>query len=88
MKRLQPYYDKLARKYSLNWAIAFTVVFAFYCCLGLFQFLKYFPHHDSVYLLVGPLDFLLGIIGIFHGAQVTHAVVRRLVANCRQQTQS
>lgn len=81
MRRLHPFYDNLARKYSLNWAIAFTAIFAFYSCMGLFQFLNYFHRPDGLYLVVGPFNFLLGGFGVIHGAQIIHAVVRRLVSN-------
>lgn len=83
MSRLHAYYDRHARNYSLNWAIALTVVSAFYCFAGLVLCLKYFQHHDNFYLFVGIFNTLLGILGIFQGAQVTHAVVRRLIAEAR-----
>jgi len=80
MSRLATYYDKLARNYSLNWAIALSLVFAFYTCIGIFQFLKYFHDHDTFYMFAGPFNTLIGAAGTFNGIQVIHAVVRRLVA--------
>jgi len=80
MSRLQRYYDSHARNCSLNWAIAITLIFSAYSFLGFLQFLKYFQHHDTFYLLVGPFNILLGIAGIFQGVYIIHAVVRRLIA--------
>lgn len=79
MNRLHPYYDRISRNYSLNWAIAITVIFSFICCMSFFQFFKYFQQHQSFYLILSPFNFLLGLAGIFQGAQITHAVMRRLV---------
>ena len=88
MKRLEAYYDRLARKYSLNWAIVMIALYAFYSCLGLFVFFKYFQQHDGFYLFVGPLNLVIGIFGVFQGAGIMHAVVRRLMAESRQTAQS
>jgi len=85
MSRLNAYYDRHARNYSLNWAIAFTVGSAFYCCAGLVLCLKYFQHRDEFFLFWGSLSVLIGAFGIFQGAQVTHAVVRRLLSESRPQ---
>jgi hypothetical protein len=84
MNRLHTYYDHLARNYSLNWAIAFTVIFSFICSIGFFQFLKYLHQHDPFYLFFAPFEFILGLAGAFQGVQITHAVVRRLVAESRR----
>jgi hypothetical protein len=86
MTRLQSYYDRTARNHSLNWAIALTIMAGSYCTIGVLQFLKYFQHHDSFYLFAGPIGILLGAVGIFQGVQVTHAVVRRLVAEASTAT--
>ena len=88
MTRLTAYYDKLARTYSLNWSIALTIMAAFYCCMGLLQSLRYIPHRESFWLIVGLFNIFLGAVGIFQGVHVTHAVVRRLIAESRQPTQS
>ncbi|HWG21406.1 MAG TPA: hypothetical protein VG225_12820 [Terracidiphilus sp.] len=88
MSRLQAYYDKISRKYSLNRAIAVTVCFSFYCCIGLFQLLSYFKHHDSFYLFAGPVSLLLGFGGTFQGSQIIHAVVRRLITQAQQNPHS
>jgi hypothetical protein len=83
MNRLQPYYDKLARTYSLNWAIALSLVAACYGFLGLLQSLRYFENHQSFWLIFGPFNFFLGSMGVFQGVNVIHAVVRRLIAESR-----
>ena len=80
MTRLDAWYDKRAQHSSLNWAIALTVTAGCYAFVGFLLFLKYFQRFDSFYLIVGPFDALLGAVGIFHGVHITHAVVRRLIA--------
>ncbi|HKF48820.1 MAG TPA: hypothetical protein VKB38_15785 [Terracidiphilus sp.] len=80
MSRLHSYYDRTARNYSLNWAIAIIAIFTFISSLGLFQFLKYLQRGDDFYLLVGPIDFLIGVFGVYRGVHITHAVVRRMIA--------
>ena len=80
MNRLHRHYDKLARKASLNQALTITLMFAFYCSTGLFQVLYYFKQRDSFYLVIGPINILLGMVGILSGVQMIHAIVRRLVA--------
>ena len=88
MQRPNGRYDKIARTYSLNWAIAMLIFFPVICCMGFSQFLKYFSQNDSFYLLMGPLTLLVGLFGIYRGVQITHAVVRRLIAGAGQQSQS
>jgi len=77
-------YDHLAKISSLNWAIACAVGCPFYFCLGLSQWLKYFRGHDSFYMYLGPINMLLGLLGIVHGVGLIHAVVRRLVREGRE----
>jgi hypothetical protein len=83
MAYLQRYYNRRARTLSLNGATFVTALFAFYSCIGLFQLLKYFQHHDPFYLYAGPINILLGVAGVFQGTNLIHAVVRRLIAEAR-----
>jgi hypothetical protein len=78
MERLHAHYDRFAAKWSLNWAITMTTIYAFVGCIGLFQLLKYFQRHDNFYLFFALLTMPIGAFGIFHGWQIIHAVVRRL----------
>lgn len=84
MSRPLSKHDKTARSYSLNWAVAMVAIFTFISSLGLFQFLKYFQRGDEFYLLAGPLDFLVGVFGVYRSVHMTHAVVRRMIAESHQ----
>jgi hypothetical protein len=76
---MQHYYDRLARSFTLNWAIGFVVVWTLYFCLGAAQiFFSFLRGHDPFYLYVGPFNMLLGAAGVFHGWQIIRAVVRRI----------
>ena len=84
MTRFTAYYDKLARTHSLNWALTLTLLYPFFAYMGFFKISNYFTHHDSFDIVVGSIWMLLGVLGIFHGVNVTHAVVRRLIAEARE----
>jgi len=84
MERLRIYYDNFAARYfTLNRAILYILFYAFMCFLGVSELKLYVRNDDGFYLYFGGFALLLGIFGIFHGAQVIHAVVRRLVAEAR-----
>ena len=76
----QSFYDRRAKTQSLNSALALTVAFGCYGCIGVFQVLKYFQGHDPFYLFVGLFTVLLGAGMVAHGFKLIHAIVRRLIA--------
>jgi hypothetical protein len=74
------YFERLARKRSLNSAIIQTIVSTLYGSTGIFQIIKYGQHQDPFYLWVGPFNLVLGSFLVFRGVQLIHSVVRRMVA--------
>jgi len=76
-------FDHLARRYTLNWAIATVVLWTAYFCIGFAQLAKYFRGHDTFYLFVGSFNMFFGFVGVYLGWQITHAVARRMTAQSR-----
>jgi len=82
MQPMDEFYDGIASRYSLNWAILSLVIYSFMCCLGAIQTLAPSRTPDSSWMYhVGLM--LIGAIGILVSTQILHAVVRRLVAESR-----
>jgi hypothetical protein len=84
MSRVETYYDKIALNFPLNRAIALTVIFPSFAFIGFDQLLTYFRSDRSWLLFLGPLNLIAGIVGVFYGVHMIHAVVRRLVAEAEQ----
>jgi len=80
MSRLSAYSDRYAQRrgFSLNGAIAYTAMYAFLICLGLFQLHAVLKRQgEPYYLYAGPLILILGIFGALRGIQVIRAIRRR-----------
>ncbi len=84
MERIHRWYDNFAaRHFTLNGAILYILFYALMCFNGAFDLRSAVQKDDPINLFLVGLIFLLGFIGMVHGAQVIHAVVRRLVAEAR-----
>jgi hypothetical protein len=89
MERLRGYYDRFALTghFTLNWAIFYEVCYVSLVYVGTYIVLGAARQqtYDRGLLCMGVAIILIGALGMFHAAQVIHAVVRRLVADSRSQ---
>jgi hypothetical protein len=83
MDRVRRYHDNIAANFTLKGAILYEVFYCFFCWFGTFIVLDHHQSSDREMLYLGLASLLIGIFGIFHGAQVIHAVVRRLISENR-----
>jgi len=77
MESLRNFYDRFALKFELNGAILYLLLFVLLCGLGVLQTRHWARVHDETDLVLGFCSQFIGIVGIFHAAQVIRAVVRR-----------
>jgi hypothetical protein len=82
MERVRRYYDNFATRSfkTLNGAIAYEVFYCFFCSWGLYVLLGHGRADGGHWSYVGMGAVSVGAFGIFHAAQVIHAVARRLAA--------
>ena len=67
-------------------ALTLLIAVSGYFTLGIAMIVKYARSGDDVGLYLGASNCAIGILGIFFGTQMVHAVVRRLNSDGHSQT--
>ena len=80
MNRLERKIESGARKYTLGRALSLVVIWTAYGTVGAVQVVKFFSARDLFYLYAGIFNMLIGFFMVWFFLRMTHAVVRRMVA--------
>jgi hypothetical protein len=83
MENYSPNGNERFKKWSLNSALAFLIIWTILFTVGVLGSIKYLKSGDNVGVLLDVANTFLGIIGIVLGCHIIRAVDARLISESR-----